>query len=359
VNIDTAEVSILEREVLATHHARPTAWPTRMVLGYLSSRSHLANKIVRRTMLQCGGLLQRSGARLIGGQSRRHKLLAPFYAPVPPIASRTLPALLPPHETNQAVFLTPQKGAADVTVFYFPGCGSERLHTDIALAALFLLLQAGVRVVLPPKYLCCGFAARANAKTDLNNRQELRNTIIFNQIRSMLGHLDFDSCVVSCGTCREAMVHTHADTIFDAPVQDVASFLLARGFSVTLTGPCLYHQPCHDSLDGSGQAFLEQMAPHGVKIVPDCCSESGTLALSRPDITAAMLERKRIDVTGHMAESLNAQLLTNCPACLNGLGRLQLIAPKHVLVALADACAPGIWRQTIIQQLAWAELIRY
>ncbi len=358
VNIDTAEVSILEREVLVERHGRPTARPTCMVLGFLSSRSHLANTVVRRTLLQWGGAFQRAGARLLGRLSRRVKLLEPFYAPVPPIGRRTLPALLPPHETNQAVLLTPHQGA-EATVFYFPGCGSERLHTDIALAALFLLLQNGVRVVLPPKYLCCGFPARANAKSDLNNRQELRNTIIFNQVRSMLGHLDFDGCVVSCGTCREAMDRIHADTIFDAPVQDVASFLLARGFGVTLDGPCLYHQPCHDSLDGRGQALLEELAPHGITSIPFCCSEAGTLALSRPDITAAMLERKRMGVTEHMAGFLNAQLLTNCPACLNGLGRLQLVAPKHVLVALADACTPGTWRQSICNQLAGAELIRF
>ena len=31
----------------------------------------------------------------------------------------------------------------------------------------------------------------------------------------------------------------------------------------------------------------------GVEAVPHCCSEAGTLALSRPDITDAMLDRKR------------------------------------------------------------------
>jgi Fe-S oxidoreductase len=71
--------------------------------------------------------------------------------------------------------------------------------------------------------------------------------------------------------------------------------------------------------------------------VPGCCSEAGTLALSRPDIAAAMLERKCVGFANRVPDAPHAQLLTNCPACLNGLGRLQLMAPKHMIVALADA----------------------
>ncbi len=359
VNIDTAEVSILEREVLAVRGARPTPWPTRMVLGYLGSRSQLMNTMARRALLQWGGALQRATARLLGGRRRKSSLLAPFYAPAPPIAARPTAALLPPHELNQAVLVSPAMQAA-ATVFYFPGCGSERLHADISLAAIYLLLQAGVRVVLPPKFLCCGFPARANAKPDLNTRQELRNTIIFNHIRSMLGHLDFDSCVVSCGTCREALVRINAAGIFAASIRDVVGYVMGRGLQVKLPGTCFYHQPCHDSLEGRGEVLLRTMAPDGV--IPDthCCSEAGTLALSRPDIAAAMLARKR-SILATSSDQLPAgrHLLTNCPACLNGLGRLQCMPPKHLAVALADACAPETWRKTILDRLAGAELVRF
>jgi Fe-S oxidoreductase len=215
-----------------------------------------------------------------------------------------------------------------------------------------------VRVVLPPKYLCCGFPARANAKIDLNGRQELRNTIIFNQIRSMLGHIEFDGCVVSCGTCREGLVRTNAADIFAAPLSDVSDFVLARGLDVQLAGACLYHQPCHDSLDGLGEALLRKIAPAGVATVPQCCSEAGTLALSRPDIAAAMLDRKRSELALALAASPRNLLLTNCPACLNGLGRQRDAHPQHLAVALAEACAPGNWRTTVVKQLARAELVR-
>jgi D-lactate dehydrogenase (cytochrome) len=56
--------------------------------------------------------------------------------------------------------------------------------------------------------------------------------------------------------------------------------------------------------------------------VPHCCGEAGTLALSRPDIAAAMRARKR-DALQSVFHGINGQkvVLTNCPSCLSGLGR--------------------------------------
>jgi FAD/FMN-containing dehydrogenase/Fe-S oxidoreductase len=359
VSIDTAEVSILEREVLAARRARSTAWPTRIVLGYLSSQSGWTNRVVRRTFLQWGGAVQRVGARIVGRRWQSSRLMRPFYGPVTSIAARPLAAWCPPHEPHHALLVSPEREAA-ATVFYFPGCGSERLHADIALATIYLLLQSDVRVVLPPKYLCCGFPARANAKADLHSRQELHNTIIFNQIRSMLGDLAFDGCLITCGTCREAMLRVNAAEIFDAPLCDAVAFLLDRGFQARLEGPLLYHQPCHDSLEGRGEMLLNALSPEGVVPVPDCCSEAGTLALSRPDLAAAMLDRKRASLaTAAHRLAHGRRLLTNCPACLNGLGRSGVAPPQHTAVALARGHAPHDWKSKAIHGLARAETIRY
>ena len=45
-------------------------------------------------------------------------------------------------------------------VFYFPGCGSERLFSQVGLATQAMLWHAGVQTVLPPGYLCCGYPQR-------------------------------------------------------------------------------------------------------------------------------------------------------------------------------------------------------
>ena len=56
-----------------------------------------------------------------------------------------------------------------------------------------------------------------------------------------------------------------------------------------------------------------------VETVPHCCSEAGTLALSRPDITDAMLHRKRGALAEALGDRRGATVLTNCPSCVNGL----------------------------------------
>ena len=251
-------------------------------------------------------------------------------------------------------------GEARSTVFYYPGCGSERLHSDISLASIFLLLHAGIRVVLPPQYLCCGFPARANAKADLCTRQELRNTIIFTQIRSMLGYLQFDGCVISCGTCQEALHRIWADEIFGAPIVDICKYLLGNGLAVQLQGAWQYHAPCHDSLQGEGLTILSQLTGNEVVASPHCCSEAGTLALSRPDIAATMLNRKRSTVRAKQdVNKGQSQLITNCPACLNGLGRLAHTHPTHMAVALAGAIDSSHWRRMVLQRMALADRIRF
>ena len=45
-------------------------------------------------------------------------------------------------------------------MFYFPGCGSERLFSQVGLATQAMLWHAGVQTVLPPGYLCCGYPQR-------------------------------------------------------------------------------------------------------------------------------------------------------------------------------------------------------
>jgi D-lactate dehydrogenase (cytochrome) len=231
------------------------------------------------------------------------------------------------------------------------------------MAAIHLLLEAGTRVVLPPPYLCCGFPAHVNAKTDQHARMVLRNSINFSQIRGMLAHLEIDACVVTCGTCMEGLEAMDVRKLFGDRIVDVAAYVAQRGLRVDnktglrvdnktglrLDNPAghLYHTPCHDSLGGKAAGVLKQLGVAGhLETVPHCCSEAGTLALSRPDITGAMLHRKREALAEVMEDRDHATILTNCPSCLQGLGRnrdLGLTA-KHIAVALAESLSGPDWR---------------
>jgi Fe-S oxidoreductase len=174
----------------------------------------------------------------------------------------------------------------------------------------------------------------------------LQNAIIFSQIRDMLGYLSFDACVVSCGTCREALEQMDMQEIFGCGIQDVCGFALKTGLKIDAGETCLYHRPCHDSLDGQGDALLKACG-YRVTPAPLCCSEAGTLSLSRPDISNAMLARKQRALSGIISDSgiSGTKLLTHCPSCIQGLGRNANVIPRHMTEALSIQIGGKNWEK--------------
>ena len=340
VGIDSGEISILEREILDALKYKQTALATRLTLSYLENRSGSINRVMRKTLVW-GARFQRTGQRLLAAMppsfAQRLPGTAYLSSPVTPLSRGTLRDELPESGWNQSLCIEPLEPAA-FTVFYFPGCGSERLFSKISLAAIYLLLKARTRVVLPPAFLCCGYPAQVNAKSATRGRQVLQNAIIFSQIREMLGYLVFDACVVSCGTCREALHQMDMPQIFGCDIHDASDFALKTGLKIDAGETCLYHRPCHDSLDAQGEVLLEKCG-YRVTPVPHCCSEAGTLSLSRPDISHAMLARKRRALSDILGDSRQPRrkLLTHCPSCLQGLGRNSdlSISPRHIAEDLA------------------------
>jgi Fe-S oxidoreductase len=319
-------------------------------------------------VVQIGGAAQRIFSKLAAplqpaeGSSAFYplRLLRSSVAPVP---SQTLRDVLPECDAGSALVFEPENGNGDErkTVFYFPGCGSERLYSEISMATLYLLVQTGTRVVLPPPFLCCGFPAHVNAKTALHSRTVLRDTILFSQLRAMFAYLDFDGCIVSCGTCRDGLAQMDTAKLFGRVV-DVAAYLAERGVHTEGTGEYLYHAPCHDSLDGRANTVLAQLGGFGnVQAVPHCCSEAGTLSLSRPDITDSMLHRKREVFVEAIGEGKTATVLTNCPACVQGLGRSREVGvkPLHIAVALAEKLSGSEWKKKFFEQAARATTVAF
>jgi Fe-S oxidoreductase len=370
VDIDTGEVSVLEREILSGWGYKHTPTATKLTLKYLDSHSPAFNKLFRASVVKLGGAAQRMGNKL-AAPLQGAQALSNFYplqmlrSSLPPVPAQTLRDVLPKCEQDQALVFEPApvEGVAVAdrkTVFYFPGCGSERLFSDISMAAIHMLLETGTRVVLAPPFLCCGFPAHANAKTAQHSRTVLRGSILFAQIREMFANLDFDACIVSCGTCREGLVAMNSQALFQRIV-DVSPYLLEQGLKVAGEGKYLYHAPCHDSLDGKAARVLEELGGFGkVTAVPHCCSEAGTLSLSRPDITDSMLHRKR-EAFVDALEGNEATVLTNCPSCLQGLGRSRDlgIKPTHIVVALAEKHSGPEWRKKFIAQAANASTVSF
>ncbi len=367
VKIDSGEVSILEREILAGRGKKHTTLPTRLTLSYLNSTNRTYNAVFRFLVLRLGTACQRLGARLAAALPSAllaRGPLALLRSPVPAPAPLPMHRQLPVHQPNQATVIEPE-GEATRTVFYFPGCGSERLHSDVGRAAVYVLLAAGCRVVLPPPLLCCGFPTGVNAKVKLHDRKVLADTIVFSQIREMFAYLDFDAVAVSCGTCREALEHMGASQIFGCALRDVSELAIAGGVVLPSDGAFLYHRPCHDSLDGRAVELISA-AGATVEAVPHCCSEAGTLSLSRPDISHQMLTRKTAALAAAAERHAGAAnggppVLTNCPSCLQGLGRQASVGihPEHLAVTLAQHHGGSEWRATLAAQLAKAEVVNF
>ncbi|HEY6106346.1 MAG TPA: FAD-binding and (Fe-S)-binding domain-containing protein, partial [Anaeromyxobacteraceae bacterium] len=365
VDIDTGEVSVMEREILAARGFKHIPAATRLALKYLDSRSRGFNKVFRALVVKAGGALQRAGAEISAplqpeDHVPRSRLLQVLRSPVPAPDEVTLRDVLPECGPDQVLVLEPE-GEASRTVFYFPGCGSERLHSRVSLAALHVLLRHGTRVILPPPFLCCGFPAHANARTEQYGRTVLRDTILFTQIREMFAYLAFDAVVLTCGTCKEGLEGMEVAKIFGAPLVDVARFALESGLELPGTREALYHAPCHDSLEGKAAEVMGR-AGYRLEAVPHCCSEAGTLALSRPDITDSMLHRKRIALREALADKpAGATILTNCPSCMQGLGRSagMGVRPRHVAVELATRLSGESWHEALRAQVARAKAIHF
>jgi Fe-S oxidoreductase len=93
----------------------------------------------------------------------------------------------------------------------------------------------------------------------------------------------------------------------------------------------MYHDPCHGPMKSYDPLkvvnTLMNEAENGLIEKSDrCCGESGTLALSRPDVSTQVRFRKEQQIRADAA-ALRAggadriRILTSCPSCLQGLAR--------------------------------------
>ncbi len=366
VDIDTGEVSILEREILKTRKFKHSSLLTRMTLSYLTSRSKFYNAMFRKFILRWGSLAQGAASKALRfvPNLMSFKAIWPLSVVRTAIqrpAPQTLYKFLPECQSYQSLLISPERETS-ATVFYFPGCGSERLYSDISKATLYILLKAGIKVVLPPPFLCCGFPLGVNARRAEQGSKVLDDTIIFSQIREMFRYLNFDSVAVSCGTCMEALKGMAADEIFECGVKDASQLALEYGLRVDGGGNYLYHKPCHDSFNSKAIEIMGRRCECKLEAVPHCCSEAGTLALSRPDISHKMLGQKADAIRSAMEKRPGgAMMLTNCPSCIQGLSRNSGlgIRPRHIAVELARKAGGENWQKELKQMVRDTEVVTF
>ena len=269
--------------------------------------------------------------------------------------------------TQVPILRDPGVAAEDAeAVFYFPGCGSERLFSDIGLATLAMLCAQGVQTVLPPGYLCCGYPQRAAGLEDRGRRITMENRVLFHRVANTLNYLDIRTVVVSCGTCMDQLLKYEFEQIFPGcRLLDVHEWLMERG--VSLQGVAgvqyLYHDPCHSPMKTHAPLKVaSSLAGQPVVLSERCCGEAGTLGTARPDIANQVRFRKQEELTAGIRAITGRErvsggeikLLTACPACQQGLARYADdtgLKSEYIVVELARRLLGEGWQQRFLERV--------
>jgi Fe-S oxidoreductase len=252
-------------------------------------------------------------------------------------------------------------------VFYFPGCGSERLFSQVGLATQAMLWHAGVQTVLPPGYLCCGYPQRGSGQFDKAEKIITDNRVLFHRVANTLNYLDIKTVVVSCGTCFDQLQGYKFDEIFPGSrIVDIHEFLLEKGVTLRDEGATtyLYHDPCHSPMK-QREPMLTVKALLGEAVLKSerCCGESGTFGVTRPDIATQVRFRKEEELqrseqllraSGALAAGDNLKVLTSCPSCLQGLSRYEgdlqngLLEADYIVVEMARRLLGERWLEDYV-----------
>ena len=251
----------------------------------------------------------------------------------------------------------PGRSAEDAeAVFYFPGCGSERLFSQVGLATQAMLYHVGTQTVLPPGYLCCGYPQTSAGNHDEGQRIITANRVLFHRVANTLNYLDIKTVIVSCGTCMDQLSKYEFDKIFPGcRLLDIHEYLLEKG--VRLEGVAgtryMYHDPCHTPMKTYAPlAVVNGLMGEPVALNDRCCGESGTLAVTRPDISTQVRFRKEAQMR-EGADALrrdgfagDVKVLTSCPSCLQGLSRFEDDAgtkSDYIVVEIAKRLLGSNW----------------
>jgi len=347
VNIDFGDVSIAMRGFLRKQGKKKFNVGGFAALLFLNATDPRWIKTIRLGMIGWGYPLQRLGHRLAkrlgllrslqqhppatAGVSLKGKVIHLMSKPMPAhMSGQTARALLGLEDkTVVPILRDPAKPAEETeAVFYFPGCGSERLFSHVALATQAMLYAVGVQTVLPPGYLCCGYPQTAAGCDTKGQELVTANRVLFHRVANTLNYLDIKTVIVSCGTCMDQLLQYQFDKIFPGcRLLDIHEYLMEKG--VTLEGQegmrYLYHDPCHTPMKTYAPSqVVSRLLGASVTLNDRCCGEAGTLAVSRPDISTQVRFRKLEEIRHDVAlpeVSRPAKILTSCPSCLQGLWR--------------------------------------
>ena len=383
VNIDFGDVTMNMRNLMRKMGQQRFNPGTAASMLFLNATSPETINLVRTAMIGWGYKLQRLGNDVLRKFAKKQTAHPPATVGKPTITeqviffvNKKMPGNLPKKTARDLldiedanyvpIIRDPKTTSADTeAVFYFPGCGSERLFSQVGLATQAMLWNVGVQTVLPPGYLCCGYPQRGNGDFDKADKMITDNRVLFHRVANTLNYLDIKTVVVSCGTCYDQLAGYQFDQIFPGcRIIDIHEYLAEKGVKLSgVTGvKYMYHDPCHSpmKLQDPLKTVNELIQlEDGKSILKNdrCCGESGTLAVTRPDISTQVRFRKEIEMKKAANElrkdspAGDIKVLTSCPSCLQGLSRFDSdsdTTADYIVVEMANKLLGENWMQDYV-----------
>jgi FAD/FMN-containing dehydrogenase/Fe-S oxidoreductase len=408
VKIDFGDVTMNMRNLLRKMGKKKFNPGHAAGMFFLNATNPQTINIARAAMMGLGYKAQRLANDMLKTVARKQTTHPPATTGRPPVieqvihfVNKKMPGNLP-NKTARAlldiedskivpIIRNPKTTTVDSeAVFYFPGCGSERLFSQVGLATQAMLWEAGVQTILPPGYLCCGYPQRGAGQFDRAEKIVTDNRVLFHRVANTLNYLDIKTVVVSCGTCYDQLAGYEFEKIFPGcRIIDIHEFLLEKGIKLDgVKGTrYMYHDPCHTPIKTMDPVKLvnELMGSEndGYEIAKNdrCCGESGTLAVTRPDVSTQVRFRKEEEIrsgaaklraipvaagasnavrngagNGAVSASGNqpgVKILTSCPSCLQGLSRYNEdadIEADYIVVEMARHVLGEDWMADYVRR---------
>ncbi|PLC48851.1 FAD-linked oxidase [Pollutimonas subterranea] len=380
VDIDFGDVSMEMRALLRGMGKKSFNPGTTAAMFFLNAKDPRVIKATRTAMIDIGYKAQRLAHDVLALPARKQVAAppatvgkAPMREQVIHFINKKMPGGLPKQtarkllDIEDADYVPIIRNPAATTpeteaVFYFPGCGSERLFSQVGLATQAMLWHAGVQTVLPPGYLCCGYPQRGNGMTDKAEKIITDNRVLFHRMATTLNYLDIKTVVVSCGTCYDQLSGYEFEKIFPGcRLIDIHEYLLEKGIEMNGVQGVryMYHDPCHTPMKLQEPMKTVKALVGDTAIKTDrCCGESGTLAVSRPDISTQIRFRKEEELAKNTATIRadgfegEVKMLTSCPSCLQGLSRFEGdtgMDADYIVVEMARHILGADWMQDYVR----------
>jgi Fe-S oxidoreductase len=385
VDIDFGDVSVAMRNFLREQGKKHFNPGTAASMAFLNAKDPATIKLLRTGMLKFGFKAQRFAHQV----AKKLGLLASFKkrppatvgkpevkAQVIHFLNRPMPKALPTKtsrallgvedDTMIPVIRNPQKTTEDSdAVFYFPGCGSERLFSNVGLATQAMLYEIGAITVLPPGYLCCGYPQTSSGNHDKGQEIITDNRVQFHRIANTLNYLDIKTVIVSCGTCMDQLQKYEFEKIFPGcRLLDIHEYLMEKGLKLEgVSGTrYMYHDPCHSPMKTYAPLKVTNaLMGQDVALNDRCCGESGTFAVARPDIATQVKMRKQEELEKGMLKlgltpgkpEQDVKILTSCPSCLQGLSRYGEdtgITADYIVVEMAKHLLGERWMEDYVEK---------